>query len=170
MSRRPGPRCGRGFGGRLLLAALFVTGCALNPARRHDDLAAVLLAAFLHTRPHLGPGGGVVVDPYQLNPDTVPHQWTDPDLRLILADTSVSLGDPTVQARTLEGRPFPWSPGPGAVGVSFSVPEIRDDTARVLIATVARLQESSARTLNRLTLVRRRGAWTVVRREQLLVS
>ncbi|MDQ3996541.1 MAG: hypothetical protein M3303_05935 [Gemmatimonadota bacterium] len=164
------PRCRQGVTACLLLAALFAGGCALHHARPREDVPAVLLAAFLYTRPLLGPGAGVVVDPYQHNPDTVPPLWTDRDLRLILADTSVRLGDATARRRTLAGRPFPSSPRAHEVRVSFSVPEFHKDTARVLVGVFAQLQESGSRALDRLTLVRRRGAWTVVRREQLLIS
>jgi hypothetical protein len=145
-------------------------GCVLRQARPPAETPVVLLAAFVDTRALLGPDTRIVVGAYQLSPDTVPHLWAASELKPILADTSVRLADPTGRARTLEERPFPWSAGPGAVGVSFSVPEFRNDTARVLVATVAQLQESSVRTLARLILVRRAGRWIVVRREQLLTS
>jgi hypothetical protein len=149
----------------LLLAALG-GGCTLRQALPREDVPAVLLAAFLDTRPPLAPGRRVVVGPYRLSAaDTVPRPWADRDLRPILADTSVRLGDATIRGRTLEGRPLPWWPSPGEVGVSFSVPEFRNDTVRVLVVV-----EGESRSIDRLTLVRRRGRWTVVRREQVLVS
>lgn len=164
-TRARDPRPGRGIALCLLLAAL-ITGCGLRQARPREDVPAVLLSAFLDTRPLISSGGRVVVGPYRLSAtDTVPRPWDDRDLRPILADTSVTLGDPTVQGRTLEGRPLPWWPGASEVGVSFSVPEFHNDTARVLVAV-----EGVSRSIDRLILVRRRGRWTVVRREQVLVS
>jgi hypothetical protein len=149
----------------LMLAAL-AGGCAVRKASPREDVPAVLLAAFLDTRARFTPGRRVVVGPYRLSAaDTMPRLWADADLRPILADTAISLGDPTPQGRTLEGRPLPWWPGVGEVGVSFSVPEFRNDTARVLVAV-----EAASRAIDRLTLVRRRGSWIVVRRDQILVS
>jgi hypothetical protein len=153
-----------------LLLATVVGGCAVRQARPRQAIPTVLLAAFLDTRPLLGHDARVVLGPYRLSPDTIRHLWAERDLRPILADTSVRLGDPTVRAWTLEGRPFPWAPGPGEVGVSFSMPDFGNDTTRVLVSVIAGLGEGSSHALYRRTLVRRGGRWTVVRREELLTS
>jgi hypothetical protein len=126
----------------------------------------VLLAAFLDTRPRLEPGRRVVVGPYRLSSGaTAPLQWTEGELRQILADNSVKLGNPAIRGRTLEGRPLPWSPDSGDVGILFSVPEFRGDTARVVTVV-----EGATRSVDRLTLVRRAGRWVMIRRENILVS
>jgi hypothetical protein len=154
----------------VLAAALALSGAAACEAPKANDVPAVLLAAFLDTRPFLSAGRRLVIDPYRLGADTMRHLWVRRDLGRILADTLVTLGDPTVRGFTLEGRPLPWRPGVGEVGVSFSVPEVRGDTASVLVYVGGGPGKGYSHALDRLTLVRRRGTWTVIRREPLMIS
>ena len=142
-------------------------GCARRQVQPDSHVPAVLLAAFLDTRPRLEPGRRVVVGPYRLGAGETapPPQWTEGELRQILADSSVRLGNPAIRGRTLEGRPLPWSPDSGDVGILFSVPEFRGDTAQVVTVV-----ERATRSVDRLTLVRRAGRWVVIRRENILVS
>jgi hypothetical protein len=150
----------------LLLAALLPEACAWPQAAPSEDVPDILLAAFIDTRPQVDRGARVVVGPYRLSPtDTVPRLWAERDLRPILADTSVRPGDPTPKGRTLDGRQRQWRPPSGEVGVMFSVPEFRGDTARLIVVL-----EGETRSIDRLVLVRSRGKWVVVRRENILVS
>jgi hypothetical protein len=141
-------------------------GCTHHQTQPDNHVPAVLLAAFLDSRSLIEPGRRIVVGPFRLaTGDTVPRQWTEGDLKQILADGSAKLGNPAIRGRTLEGRPLPWSPDSGDIGVSFSVPEFRGDTARVVTVV-----QGVTRSVDRLVLVRRAGRWVVIRRENILVS
>jgi hypothetical protein len=145
---------------------MLVLACARRQAQPDNHVPAVLLAAFVDTWPRIASDRRIVIGPYRLSAaDTMPRRWTERELRQVLADSSVKLGNPASRGRTLEGRPLPWSPDAGEVGISFSVPEFRGDTARVVTAV-----DGVTRSMDRLTLVRQGGRWAVIHRENTLVS